>query len=275
VSLIPAAHNPNVVTRIDPRTDPYQAFSKVPLLAAKAFAGVLTGLDDKIRPIDELVRLNGEGNIVAFGSPTSNLVARIAMRYAEVGDGRRGAEYYPTDALGLKILFELNGERIINSQDTAHRSYRSVVNGKEEEIPNWGIRRLDGSIICPEMQGGTPVQDYLVISNLPNLFNSSSFSNGHRIINFGGTHSAGTRAVQRLMQDEVTLQKLHDGVRALQGNRSEFPYWQARILVDGVIPDGPPLRLDVMEVEEVEVNVRGLEALVSANMQELRQLGST
>ncbi len=129
-----------MLSRLDPKADVNYVFSKSDAHAAKTFASVFAETDRDLLPIDEILRLKADGNLVTFGSPTSNLVARVAMGYAEIGDGRRGAEHHPHDGLHLPLLFELNGEKILRAKNTAHHMYKSVVNNTVQEIPNWGLR---------------------------------------------------------------------------------------------------------------------------------------
>ncbi len=116
------------------------------------------------------------------------------------------------------------------------------------------------------------MQDYLIVSSLPNVFNAASFSNGDRIINFGGTHSPGTLGVTTLIKNETVLGELSTKVMALAGRSKEMPYWQGLFLVDKIGEDRHPSRIQLVDVKKVRVNIPQLEKLVSKNMRALRLL---
>lgn len=270
VYLIPAQDNPNVVPNLQRlAVDPYEVFTHTTLGAARSFAGVLDIVEDRIKRVEQLVSLNGEGNLVTFGSPTSNLIARTALRYGEIGDGKKGSEVFPSDAIDFKVLYELNGEKILRS-GSSHRFLKRIVNNQEHQIPNWGIRKPGGVILCPETQDGSLVQDYLVISSLPNIFKRNAFDAGHRIINFGGTHREGTEAIGNLIKNKSLLEDLKLRLSRLRGNQGEYPYWQALILVDCDPPNQTATPKKVLEVHEVEVNDTLLRQMVTANFRELK-----
>jgi hypothetical protein len=120
-------------------------------------------------------------------------------------------------------------------------------------------------------------QDYLLISNLPNLFNRASFEGDHPIINFGGTHVAGTLAVSALFRDEVSIGVLRDRVMKLsEGERGPL-YWQALVLVN-IKPDHANESADVSiakveRVEKVMVNRQLLEQELEQNLRYLKMDG--
>src|SRR6478752_2055744 len=126
--LVPAQHNPNVDLAASLSTNPEQVFTLATLTAAKTFAGLLEMAGKRLPTVDDILAVRAQGNIVTFGSPTSNLITRAVMSYREIGDGRGGSEHHPLDGLHLPILFELDGERIRNSD-----SVYKVVRGRGKQ----------------------------------------------------------------------------------------------------------------------------------------------
>lgn len=268
VYLVPAQDNPAMTP--DPavlKVDPYEVFTRTTLDAAKAFGAVLDIVEERIRRIDQLIALNGHGNLITFGSPTSNLIARAAMRYGPTADGSDGLEYWGDRGLELTIRYELNGERIRRS-DAPHRVVTRVVQGREHAIPNWGIVRGPGGVECPELRGDKLTQDYLLISSLPNVFHRGSLDAGHRIVNFGGTHREGTAATTRLFTNQNILESLRERIRSAQGSAPTPPYWQALLSVDCEVSGGS---IAVLDFRTVESDDRELRRMADANMSDIRR----
>jgi hypothetical protein len=75
VCLVPASDNPGVeLTELRLGAAPEDVFTLGTLRAAKTFGGLLCALGQKIATTKDLIGLGGHGNLVVFGSPTSNLV---------------------------------------------------------------------------------------------------------------------------------------------------------------------------------------------------------
>jgi hypothetical protein len=274
ISIIPAQNNPNVaVNKSRLEADPYEIFTHTTLEVARSFAKILDQTEGRLTRVDQLFSVNGEGNLLTFGSPTSNLIAQIALRYGDIGDGTAGSNHVRTDAFDLKILYELNGS-IIKSMDSVHRSCYRTVNGRIFEIPNWGVQDSTGIIRLPETRDGALVQDYLVISSLPNTLSRTALDSGHRIINIGGTHSEGTLAAKGLLINDSLLRELEAKVRYHKGNSKDDPFWQAIILVDCPSPDKLSLRR-LVDFAVVSTDPPKLERLTDENMKIFRRFSNT
>jgi hypothetical protein len=271
VALIPAQSNPTVIHDADLLlSDPFETFTHTTLEAARNFAGVLDQVESRIKRIDQLVAVNGEGNLVTFGSPTSNELARVALGYTRIDDSDMGLEYIPSTALPLPFSYELDGRAIAKS-DSVHRFCYRTVSGRGIEIPNWGIRKSNGALLLPETHDGALLQDYLLISNLPNVFHKTSYEAGRRLINIGGTHREGTSAIQHLFTNKCILEELCGKIKQVKGEKSLVPYWQALILVDCNASDKSVKLNHVIDFKVVDVHTRALEDLVYKNNKQLQE----
>lgn len=263
ILLIPAQHNPNVRTT-SVEEDPKEVFTYATLEAAKDFAGILNQVEGSIKNIDFLLKVNGAGNLITFGSPTSNLIIRTAMRYFKLGDDNvSGFKSEPTDAFELPYTYALDGYEILTSKLPNNHCIR-VVNGKEKKIPNWGIKKADGAYLFPKMNdNGVLLQDYLLISNLPNMFNKKSLNLDERVLNFGGTHREGTQAVIQALNNENFLEELKEAFDAEKF--ANYPtYWQALFVVD-CNPDGTVSLNRMEDFKKVDIHMPALEDLVFKN----------
>jgi hypothetical protein len=170
----------------------------------------------------------------------------------------------------FQFLYELNGE-LIRKQDLPNTVVERIVMGKRIEIPNWGVRIPSNKYpLLPDLTlDGKLVQDYLIISSLPNVLNRASLDAGHRIINFGGTHREGTQAVEQLFTNEEILRDLTARVAKKKKNDAHEPYWQALVLVN-CDPNNNTVSLShVIDLLEVEVQPRALNKLTDINHKDL------
>ena len=71
IVLIPAQHNAGVRTT-SPKENPAEVFTYATLEAARKFSGILEQVEGRIKRVDQLAEVNGAGNLITFGSPTSN-----------------------------------------------------------------------------------------------------------------------------------------------------------------------------------------------------------
>lgn len=265
ISVLPAQNNLNFTPSPEKlKANPNEIYTTTTFEAAKAFGGMLTEVENDVVMVNQLATAKGEGNIITFGSPTSNLIARIGLRYTLLGEIDDGADYVDTDAYNLKIKFQLNGEEIQFSRQKNSICIREI-DGKMKTIPNWGVINSHGANLFPELRDGHLWQDYLVISNLPNMFHLDSYLADRRSINFGGTHREGTKAAQQLFTHEGILKDLCGRVEKAKGSNDRDPYWQAVILVNCNPIDKNVSLAKVLDFAVVEVNETPMKKLVYNN----------
>lgn len=265
VVISPAQDNPTVIREANiALADPKEVFTYTTLEAARFFAGVLDQVENRIKRADELMAVNGEGNLITFGSPTSHELVRNALGYMKIEGDNMGLEHIPSDAFSLPFSYELDG-RAIAKVDSVYKTCLRQVSGRVVEIPNWGIRKSNGGVLLPEMHNNNLLQDYLLISNLPNVFHKSSYEVGRRLINFGGTHREGTSAIQHLFTDKHILEDLCAKLKLAGGEKGSPLYWQALVLVDCDPKNGSVKLNHVMDLKPIEVHTRALEDLIQKN----------
>ncbi len=194
--LLPAEDNPTRRLGQSPESeDPYEVFTHTTLASARAFAGASGLFGDEVRRVNELIRVHqARGNLVTFGSPTSNRTARIGMRYAEI------------EGMGARVA-TTSGVRRARSEDSLQafqrQSHPVLGRGSSPLAENrrWQgdgdpqLGYLDGGAthLLPRRGGrANSFQDYLLISSLPNAFHPESLDCGlPGLLNFGGTHREG------------------------------------------------------------------------------------
>lgn len=262
VSIIPASNNENVQLRqLGADTDTLR-FTKLTLEAGRDIAPFFGLNQREFVDFEGIAKIRGEGNLISFGSPTSNMLARQALGYSAVGGGR-AAEFvwHPRtssmDGITLPFRFALDGREILRKG-----RYPFVVrtqNGLDRKIPNWGYVNVSSTtsdnIITPEIRGNRLVEDFLLITNMPNIFDLRRGTTGEnfRIVNVGGTHGAGTAAFRLLLINNNGLrERLRKDIDALPKHDGASPYWQAVITV-GLDGNSNPRSLLHHKVREVQV----------------------
>ncbi|MDT7044076.1 hypothetical protein [Candidatus Nitronereus thalassa] len=244
IAILPASHNPTVGAEL----------TKGTVEAAQPFKSVIFDLDERIKDISGSVKTGISGNLICFGSPTSNIVARTVMQYKEIrGDGRNGHHFIPNETFEFPFLYELNGDLLLKEGHYCKR----LVRDQEIIIPNWGIRLSKDLLKIPETRNDKIANDYLIITNVPNIFHKQSYELGRRIIMLGGTHATGTRATKLLLLDKGLLKQIED-------KSSRMSSWQAVVTIDNVnLETSAPQSLGGrVDVKEVNIDRQKLESLV-------------
>jgi hypothetical protein len=243
-------------------------FTKPTLDAAHSFAAVLNEVGDKMKNVNDSIIVKGSGSLISFGSPTSNLITRTSHQFEMKEDELRGGIYIPNPAFDLKIRYELDAD-VIEKQQSPDITYQRIgVDGSVSTVTNWGIRLPNGEIMLPKTQNSRVVEDYLLISSLPNTFNLAACNNGHTAISFGGTHSEATRAIGKLFTNTSILKALCKKVK-----EAKTSYWQALIAVKCNPTDSSigGVELDrIVEFSSVEVHPKLLGAMVEKNQKKLK-----
>jgi hypothetical protein len=271
-SIIPAASNPFVRERlrqangpvaVESRDDLLKYFSRATVDASACLAPLLQdSLGEHLAgyaEVSTLLRANPDNQILTFGTPTSNELARRLMGYVELANPTDGHRHVPNDALAFPILFELEREAILNAPMARDHWYRPLPfmnKPRPDRIPNWGLR-VDGVVRLPLTDGeGLLREDFLVISALPNLFHPESVERGRPVMNIGGTHGVGTTAFKHLLEDDFALPMLDGELIRLGRPR----YWQAVLRVELDAPGGEVASVTpiVEMVRAIDVHDRAL-----------------
>ena len=276
ISLLPAADNPNVDLKDQCSEEKgREKYTTTTHNAAKHFASVFHDVsENNVKTLYAITNSNFKGNLITFGSPSSNLITRITMGYHKIGAKGEGFSHAPKPGLNLAVRYELDAERIKSARGVKYRTLERSINGKVITLANWGIRLKNGIIRCPKVIENNLAEDFLIVSSLPNTFNKEALLNDQRIINFGGTHRAGTQAINIMLDSGRFLQELHRRIKKIQGDKLKQPYWQALIAIRGVNSknrSSEPLSLgEILLVEEVEINKPKLINSISGNVKQLK-----
>lgn len=183
----------------------------------------LNGID-KVEIVPDLFPLSTlTGNFFCLGSPNSNALARHALQYSyKTRNFADGFVRNPEPLIELPFEYALDAKGLLKRGAT----FKRYVHDKLLVGPNWGVRNNQtGDLIVPATgPDGFLVEDYLLISVLPNFFSKDSFARDEKIVVFGGVHGSGTKAISLLFRDRIALTELAKKV-------SVAPYWQALIKV--------------------------------------------
>ncbi|MEM8901276.1 MAG: hypothetical protein AAGC85_24405, partial [Bacteroidota bacterium] len=245
VHLRPANANPNV--KLNP-ADPHERFTRATKEAASTLCDVLYRSAEEKILLEDYVNVRPDQTEICFGSPTSNLIARAVMGYRQPKDREaiRGSMEYDANLQELfefPYLYELNHKRISKYAVKRSMPYQCERehNENKPKIFNWGISTGSGEddVLLPKIdERGILVEDYLLITCVPNCLDETAFDQ-HKIFLIGGTHSEGTKAFNKVMQNEKLLDymlKVSDRYRA----------WQILVKMSNVNTDG------MGDIEKVE-----------------------
>jgi hypothetical protein len=282
ISIVPASSNPNVRERLlaltkDTTVSSYsdldKYFSRATIQASEAFKPFLFPSRDReefehlvsYEQVQHVIAADTNHTIIALGTPTSNHLIRDMMFYEEMPDSQDGHRYREEfgDLVHLPIKFELLAENIKkgNSRDIWYNSL-NIKSGEAKKIPNWGIINQHNNLLLPATINGRLIEDFLVISVIPNLTAPDNIERQVPIVCIGGTHAAGTLAIEKLLQSEDCLTSLKSELERL--NRPVF--WQAvfRVLLDA---DGAfrQMHLEKDMVQPVGYDQRNLMAYAENN----------
>ncbi|MEW5995792.1 MAG: hypothetical protein AB1744_15555 [Candidatus Zixiibacteriota bacterium] len=137
-------------------------------------------------------------NIIAVGSPTSNLVSRSIFGYRGDAGGGHLVKQPDPPLIDLPIKFALD-PREDGYPRTEAKRYKD---GKVKKIGNWSVVWL-GKVMRPMLDTrGLLASDYLIVTRIPNLFSQEGIQAGRAILNVAGAHGIATEAIELLLCDK-------------------------------------------------------------------------
>jgi hypothetical protein len=269
ISLAPASNNPNVRSRllalsenptIHSYRDLFNYFSNATIEASNAFRPFLFPTEGKdayehlvsYDKVKKIVATDTNHTIIALGTPTSNHIIRDMMFYSEMTNPDDGHVRHPQDMIDMPIKFELSAAQI--RKHPKHTEYRSRGPKGEisKKIPNWGIINPHGHLLLPATDDGFLLEDFLVISVIPNFKHPDNIERDVPVVCMGGTHAAGTLAIKELLISENCLTSLQEQLKEI-GNPL---FWQAVFRIKLKSPYGTfqSISLEKEMVKEVIVD---------------------
>jgi hypothetical protein len=157
-------------------------------------------------------------NVLAMGEPSSDFIARWIFPHA-------AAPYQ--NPLRLPVTYAYFHDATKALRTVEGREYSSSLRGV-----NHPHRFADPRPVQLDREG-YQIEDFLVISALPNFTSESSIDDGSRIVIAGGVHGLGTRAFPMVFSDDRVWRALEP---LLDDHRSS--YFQAVFHVPSVSHDG-------------------------------------
>lgn len=153
-------------------------------------------------------------NLVTIGSPEVDPVLRLALDYRRK-DHKPGYEYRGTTVSPPYRWHE-------DPEAVEATCYRAVAGVGIVERPNWPLihNGPDGeSRLVPQTgRDGLLLNDWLVVTVMPNFLTQEALQGGKRLINVAGLHGVGTRAIELAFRDRDLL----IGLEQRLGSRSQY-----------------------------------------------------
>lgn len=172
---------------------------------------------------DDLVSVDpATRSLLLFGSPTSEGLSRIIFGYEAMAEAE-GLIYTDTP-FDLAYRWELSPDRA----DSGVELGRFVRDRGLVKRPPWGIKglRTNTPDFVPTGQDNMLMDDYLLITRIPNFLSVEAALTNQFIVSFGGAHGTGTKAVGLLLKDRPLLARIAQELRSKQtreSGRSEMP----------------------------------------------------
>lgn len=151
--------------------------------------GILRVIGQK--PVEGNTFLNWTGSLLAIGSPTSDAIARQIFGISNV------SAWPPPNPFDLPVLYD--------HHDWSQPETLRWLGGKEHRSRRRGIRILTEThsrLVAIDPADNRQLDDYLLVTVLPNYYDESSARSGHRIWHIGGVHGPGTRAFLNIFLDK-------------------------------------------------------------------------
>ena len=280
-SIVPASKNPNVRERLELLSkdrnvskyeDLFRFFSRATVEASNYFKPLLLGSssNDQIhylpdyKSVNKVLDSDKHHTIIALGTPTSNHLVRAMMFYKELKNSRDGHQRIQSfdDIIHMPYQFELRKSVIISGEDQSNAWYRSRnPDGtiSADRIPNWGLEGADNRPLLPTINpdDGTLLEDFLVISVIPNFLQIKTIEENVPVICMGGTHSIGTLAIKNLFESFNCIRDLNAAWNA----KGRPKFWQAVFRVE-LKPSTDDVRnLHLIDIKPVEIHHNKLKKL--------------
>jgi hypothetical protein len=183
---------------------------------------------DQVRNLESPYTTKVDGTLVVLGGPVPNKLSRSIM-----GQGS-GSPLF-SDAMKKRVDLPVHFSNIVSEkQGVGNRpNYRIILKGQPLRAADEGV------------------DDFLVITSIPNVCSPSYHAFNHRIVNIAGFHGAGMRAIDLVLESGF-VEKIHRGVtqsEALKG----APGWQALVRVEvDKANKGMPVRLGEWKVFRID-----------------------
>ncbi len=146
-------------------------------------------------------------NLLSVGSPTSDLFSRKFMGFMPDAEDDTYMMLCRCP-VALPYIFKLDRESVGKTTITR------LVQDKQMEVsrPNWFIDDGKEQYVPQHNDEGRLVDDYLLITSLPNYMHPNGDFENSRILNFGGTHGVATRAVRQIFSLESENYNIGRGI---------------------------------------------------------------
>lgn len=152
---------------------------------------------------DDTVTIDLDDDIVLIGSPEAEPLTRLLFGYEALPDAY--GMTYRGDTLPLIYRWEEEWESAKHANCFQRRA-----NGSIAVRPNWPLVKMCPKKITlyPRLAGDFLLEDFLIITKVPNFLTEEAWQRGRAILSVAGLHSTGTRAAALALEDERLLEDL-------------------------------------------------------------------
>jgi len=193
---------------------------------------------DHVATVRDLKTNNLRGNLCAVGGPIANVLSENLF-----GQGGHSPSMNH-DGAPLRLPMFINNSLALEKMKMGE----SVLQGAKRS-PIW--RAQAGSrVYTPEIRKGKIAEDFLLVTNIPNIFDKESLEYHQRVVVVSGANGAGTRAVGNLLTSKFALDSLEKSASAVPRDGG----WQALFHIPEVA-NNAPLRIgEILEFVNIDLD---------------------
>jgi len=195
--------------------------------ALQASKKILLRLGATHLPVHEIIEAPLDRNTLLLGGPVANPKVREIM-------GENGiSQKFFVDNNPIKFPFYFD----ITDKTLGGYSTERL----EKETPDWPLIIKDSALPNVDLDNrGRPLEDHVLITSIPQIYDYNAKLRGDRITIFSGRHGVGTRSLGLF-----TSAKYSEFIDGLNKTSKKSKGWQAIVRISEVASDGlTPLSLD-------------------------------
>ncbi len=237
--LLGTGHNVHVIPSLNNPYSLVSGITKPTRHAARTLARLFRRDDVELR--EDIRQFDFYGNLVLLGGPLANQTTRLLMGL----NGTSELTKSMSSTLSLPFHFDIQ-RSIARFESNESGSWRGAMEDHQRKAPVWSVYRRGTEYVRPKLVNHSLVDDFLIVTSLPNILNRASFENGSRITLLSGAHSVGMRAVHDLLESLPLMERLLSEGHGKQA-------WQALLTIDDIHSNGFPRslhpRFELVEVK--------------------------
>lgn len=162
--------------------------------------------------VNELPSEELNSNMYTVSSVISDAYARVLFDYVPADE--QGYLKYEGRLIDFPMRMICDKDKLGTINIVRDKSIHVVRDDGIAIVPNWGViiqrNDRDDDILYPQYDAYTKfiIEDYLMITRIPNFMNTNALEQNKSIVITGGTHAEGTVAIENLLKDKKLLAKI-------------------------------------------------------------------